>query len=187
MKNLNIFFCALCFLTFISCESVREAAKERLKRDQQSQMNFAKKENTNILRNREKTPMDNLKILADFSPAKEDEERWVIWPTPLPNGETEEDYKIELIAGLDLEVDCNHYSLLGDIKEHNLVGIGYAFYTFETKGNITSTRMLCPEGKTEQRFIKAPSILVRYNSRLPIVVYVPKKYQLKTRVWSVKK
>ncbi len=44
--------------------------------------------------------------------------------------------------------------------------------------------MACTEPKTEV-FISIRDTLRRYNSRSPIVAYVPKGYEVRYRIWSV--
>ena len=42
-----------------------------------------------------------------------------------------------------------------------------------------------PEGASSvKKFVTAPSLLVPYNSRLPIVVYVPEGYEVRYRIWN---
>lgn len=92
-------------------------------------------------------------------------------------------FKIEIIAGIYKEADCNLHTLAGKFKESVLEGWGYNYYEFETNGQITSTRMMCYEPET-MKFISGQGEIVRYNSRLPLVVYLPKGIVLKYRVWS---
>lgn len=107
-------------------------------------------------------------------------ERYVIY---LEEKENEDEYQVEIIAGRHLEMDCNNQRLLGQFEEETVKGWGYTYHVFETEGHITSTLMMCPGPKT-MKFIAAPSEMVRYNSRLPIVVYLPKDYELKYKIWS---
>lgn len=92
-------------------------------------------------------------------------------------------YKIEIMAGMYKEVDCNRHTLAGEFKESVVEGWGYSYYVFETNGQIASTKMMCHEPKTT-KFISGQGEIVRYNSRLPLVVYLPEGMELKYRVWS---
>ena len=50
-----------------------------------------------------------------------------------------------------------------------------------------STMMACPDGKKEKKFVTAylgDNSLLRYNSKLPIVVYTPANVEVKYRVWK---
>jgi len=47
--------------------------------------------------------------------------------------------------------------------------------------------MACPDGSKHSAFVAADlgaNALQRYNSRLPIVVYVPKGTEVKYRIWQ---
>ncbi len=53
---------------------------------------------------------------------------------------------------------------------------GYDYYVFDNVTSPVSTMMACPEGKKEQKFVTAwlgEDGMLRYNSKLPIVVYTP--------------
>lgn len=92
-------------------------------------------------------------------------------------------FKIEIIAGIYKEADCNRHTLTGQFKESVLEGWGYNYYVFETNAQIASTRMMCHEPETI-KFITGQGEILRYNSRMPLVVYLPKGIELKYRVWS---
>ena len=50
-----------------------------------------------------------------------------------------------------------------------------------------STMMACPDGKKEKKFVTAylgDNSLLRYNSKLPVVVYTPENVEVKYRVWK---
>jgi ecotin len=47
--------------------------------------------------------------------------------------------------------------------------------------------MACPEGKKRAKFVTASlgeHRLLRYNSKLPIVVYTPENIEVKYRIWQ---
>lgn len=47
--------------------------------------------------------------------------------------------------------------------------------------------MACPDGKKEKKFVTAylgDAGMLRYNSKLPIVVYTPDNVDVKYRVWK---
>lgn len=93
-------------------------------------------------------------------------------------------FEIEIIAGKTLKVDCNRHRLIGNFKEETVQGWGYNYYVFSTENHIASTMMMCPDGVKTDKFISGESMSVRYNSRLPIVVYLPKDCELKYRIWT---
>lgn len=108
-------------------------------------------------------------------------ERHIIYVEPQAD---ESLLQIELVGGKTLTVDCNHHRLMGGFKEKTLEGWGYNYYVFETNNNVMSTLMLCPDGVNTEKFVSGENISIRYNSRLPIVVYLPKDCELKYRVWT---
>lgn len=92
-------------------------------------------------------------------------------------------YKVEIFAGKNMEVDCNLHRLTGNFKEGVVDGWGYGYYTFNTNEHVLSTMMACPAPKTV-KFVSGESTLTRYNSRLPLVVYLPKGMSLKYKIWT---
>lgn len=125
-------------------------------------------------------------MATEFPAPKSDQKRYVIH---LPSKPNEEEFKVELRPGRVEKVDgVNHYMLGGRIKTKQLEGFGYDYYEVKL-GPVASTRMapMDQEGAAPQDAfiaINKPK-LVRYNSRLPLVVYVPNNAQLRYRVWTV--
>lgn len=102
----------------------------------------------------------------------------------VPVAENEENYKIELHIGKEAMVDCNQHAIIGEFKEHNLEGWGYTYYRVDSNGAMTSTAMACLDGKLEHKFITLTPQLLRYNSKLPVVVYVPEDFTVKYKVFK---
>ncbi len=105
----------------------------------------------------------------------------------LPAAKNEDNLKVEIFVGKTIEVDCNRYFLSGTIKEQNLEGWGYTFYKVESNGAIGGTKMMCPDEKKTMKFVNMQTLLIRYNSKLPVVVYVPDGMELKYRIWKAGK
>ena len=121
-----------------------------------------------------------------FPKAKEGYIQYII---RVPKTENDASHKVELLIGKTILVDCNQRSFFGKIKEVNLKGWGYTYLDVTSIEKGVSTMMACPKPR-EEKFITlhAPKeSLRRYNSRLPIVVYVPQGYEVKYRIWSVSK
>lgn len=95
-------------------------------------------------------------------------------------------FKIEIMPGKNMLVDCNHHTLMGKLEEKDLQGWGYTYYVFSSDGQTRSTLMACNKPK-ENKFVYAQTLTVRYNSRLPIVIYAPEGYEVQYRVWSADK
>lgn len=105
----------------------------------------------------------------------------------VPTKKNENNLKVELFAGKQMEVDCNRHFMSGQIVEQNLEGWGYNYYKVESNGNVGSTRMACPDAKKKNEFVTMPSLLINYNSKLPIVIYVPQDLEVNYRVWKTDK
>lgn len=102
----------------------------------------------------------------------------------VPEVENEENYKIELHIGKDTSVDCNQHFMNGQFSEQNLDGWGYTYFKAESDGAISSTKMACLDSKLERKFITLTPQLVRYNSKLPVVVYVPENFSVKYKIFK---
>lgn len=120
------------------------------------------------------------RLLRPYPEAAEGMVRYVLFLEPLQD---ESIYKIELIPGKIMNVDCNQHLLSGRIEEKIIDGWGYPYFEFTTSGLVRSTRMACFK-PNEDRFVQAESLIIRYNSRLPVVVYLPEGYTVLHRIWS---
>lgn len=121
--------------------------------------------------------------LVHFPKAKPGFKRYVITVPVQSEKEEARGFKLELIAGKVMPADCNTRSLNGRLEEKTLQGWGYTYYEFKTNGTVISTMMACPDNKKTDQFISAKTELIRYNSKLPVVVFVPDGYELKYNIW----
>jgi ecotin len=125
---------------------------------------------------------DNLKA---FPPADDGMVRHVL---QLPKQADESAFKVELLVGKTVELDeRNRYFFGGKIEAETIQGWGYTRYKVTALGPMAGTRMaIDPAAPKVARFITLASepYLVRYNSRLPLVVYVPVGVEVRYRVWS---
>ena len=131
------------------------------------------------------TPKEQpLEKVAPYPQADKGMKRQVI---QLPVQQDEGNFKVELLIGKTLEVDCNQHRLGGQLESKTLEGWGYDYYVFDKVTSPVSTMMACPDGKKEKKFVTAylgDNSLLRYNSKLPIVVYTPENVEVKYRVWK---
>lgn len=131
--------------------------------------------------NNSDTISDNSKAaLGAFPTPEKGIVRYVIDLKSIPD---EQDYKVEIIPGKVMKVDCNQHHLPGTLNENMLDGWGYSFYTITGEHSfIATTQMLCPEPKVE-KFVPSETKIIDYNSKLPIVVYVPKDFEVRYKIW----
>lgn len=125
---------------------------------------------------------DNMKA---FPPAEEGMTRHVI---NLPELDDESLAKVQLIVGKKVMVDTvNRHFLMGKIEARNITGWGFTRYVVPEIGPLAGTRMAPRPGTPkEERFVPlgGEPYLIRYNSRLPVVVYVPKGAEVQYRIWK---
>lgn len=120
--------------------------------------------------------------LGSFPAPAADYERHVI---RLPVGNYENNLKIELLPGKVQEADCNPQHYTGLFQEKTLEGWGYNYYELSELDGPISTKMACPDEQQTLQFVPVHSngSLLQYNSRLPVVVYLPKGLELRWRTW----
>jgi ecotin len=125
--------------------------------------------------------------LDAFPGAKEPMQRFVI-VLPAKQRSEEESLKVELISGKEMLTDgVNRVRLANAIETRSLKGWGYSYYEVTGSSKVLTTLMAPPEGAPMvTAFVTGVPALVRYNSRLPIVVYVPKGLELRYRIWRAR-
>ncbi len=124
---------------------------------------------------------DNMKA---FPPAEEGMVRHVL---QLPQQDDETAFKVELIVGKTIHIDKeNNYFFSGKIERETIQGWGFSCYKVGQLGPMAGTLMAVdPDAPKVDRFIRigGETYLIRYNSRLPVVVYAPESVDVRYRLW----
>ena len=129
---------------------------------------------------------DHKNLKAFPKPAK-DMARYVIELPHKDRGE-ENAFKVELIVGKMMLTDGVNRMFMGDkLESKPLKGWGFTYYEVAKLGPAASTLIGVPPGTPKvEKFVAGPRQLIRYNSRIPIVVYVPQVAEVRYRIWSAK-
>jgi ecotin len=125
---------------------------------------------------------DNLQA---FPPPDTGQVRYVI---QLAEQDDESAFRVELIVGRTVEIDdVNQYVFGGQIEKESIAGWGFTRYVVSELGPMAGTLMAVdPDAPKVARFIRlgGEPTLIRYNSRLPVVVYVPDGVEVRYRIWQ---
>jgi len=120
--------------------------------------------------------------LKAFPEAKDGEVRHVI---VLPKLEQEQGYKVELLVGRMMMTDgVNRMGMGGSLTRETVQGWGYGYYQAKLGGVISTLMAPMPGTPQVESFVHIPGELVRYNSRLPIVIYAPEGSTVRYRIWT---
>lgn len=129
-------------------------------------------------------PLASLDKVAPYPQAQVGMTRQVI---SLPPQDDEEALRVELLIGKTLQVDCNRQRLMGQLASHTLPGWGYDYLVLDKISGPVGTLMACPDAQRHPAFVTlslGDQALQRYNSQLPLVIYVPQDVQVKYRIWQ---
>lgn len=121
----------------------------------------------------------------DLSPYPKPADGQVQHVIELPALEDENAAKVEIIVGKTMTVDCNNHVFSGSLEQRTAEGWGYDYFVLDSLGNGATTLMGCPEGAEREAFVQSSDeTLVRYNSKLPLVIYTPEDVQVRYRIWQ---
>jgi len=105
----------------------------------------------------------------------------------VPEVANESDRQVEIIVGRTLMVDCNRTWFGGDLERRVAEGWGYPYFVLARVVGPASTRMACPPGEEPTEGfvqVRGEGYLQPYNSRLPVVTYVPEGFSVRYRIWA---
>lgn len=120
-----------------------------------------------------------------FPKAQEGYKKMVI---EVPYSDHDDDKKIEFYVGKRMDVDaCNVFTLMGSFEKKELQGWGYDYYIFNTKGNVRSTLMGCPDQKKRNVLVSSTPELIDYNGKMPVIIYVPVNYEVQFKIFKAEK
>ena len=131
----------------------------------------------------------------DLKPFPESESGYRRIVIRLPVVDAPDDQRVELILGKTMLVDCNRHFLSGELKRKVAQGWGYDYFVLSNVSGPASTLMACPPDEPRKAdFVRinlgqndAQNGWQRYNSKLPIVIYVPDNIEVRYRIWTADK
>ena len=111
-------------------------------------------------------------------------ERKVVLPPHVERGD-DATLQVEILVGRVIETDgVNTYRFGGTINERTIKGWGFSYYEVEGRLEQAASTLIGGPTNPAPRFVSGPSRLIRYNSRLPLVVMVPAGCELRWRLWK---
>lgn len=123
--------------------------------------------------------------LKAFPPAEPGMVRHVL---QLPAQGDESAFRVEIIVGRTLLLDAgNRYFFGGRLEQEIIQGWGFPRHRLARLGPLAGTLMAVdPKAPKVARFVTlgGEPYLIPYNSRLPVVVYVPEGVEVRYRIWS---
>lgn len=117
---------------------------------------------------------------------REGERRCLFVLDPLEHYVESKDRMVELLPGRVETVDgVNTYYINGCTTEEKFPGLDYTCYRVDLRDTYRSRCAVPPEATPEEKFIsQRHRKLIPYNSRKPVVVYLPEDAQLHYRIWT---
>lgn len=122
-----------------------------------------------------------------YPPAGDGMARYVI---KLPHKERKEaaHLRVEILVGQEMFTDgINTITLEGDLETKQIEGWGRVYYELAKFGPSSITALAVhPRDPPVKEFVAGPALTIPYNSRVPIVIYVPEDAEVRFRVWKAK-
>ena len=100
------------------------------------------------------------------------------------------DWRVELIVGQELSLDCNIVRLDGSLQRVPLPALRTALYRVTGFTGLASTRKACPPHQVKRRSfvpLAGPPTVIRYDASRAIVVDAPADLQVRWRLWKAER
>jgi ecotin len=127
-------------------------------------------------------------VMNAFPPAETGQTRYVL---NLPEAADENALQVELVVGKTERLDAgNRYFYSGSMEAVTVDGWGFTRYVVNSMGIMAGTLMaIDPNAPKVERFVTlgGEPYRIRYNSKLPVVVYVPIGSEVQYRIWRAGK
>ncbi|MFW1735996.1 ecotin family protein [Acinetobacter sp. ULE_I001] len=119
-----------------------------------------------------------------YPPVKKDQNRNVIVLEPKEN---EDDYRVLITASIEGMQDCNTKSRSAKYTEKVVEGMQYPYYEVGKIGDVVTTLMGCSEMPQmgEIPINLSGNTILRYNSKLPIVVYASNGIKINSKIFKL--
>jgi ecotin len=105
----------------------------------------------------------------------------------LPALTNEDDHQVEIRVGKTMMVDCNRRWFSGDLEQKIAQGWGYSYFVLTKAQGPASTMMACPPQEDDSEAfvpVRGQGFMQPYNSKLPVVTYVPEGFSVRYRIWA---
>ena len=132
------------------------------------------------------SPVKSLEEIAPYPAPTADQKRYVIY-LPEIEFDNEKNRKVELRAAKNTEVDgVNHYSHSGHLLTKILKGGYHRYHVIDGVSDSPTHTLMGGSFKSSVQPVGihlGDETFLKYNSRLPIVVYAPKDVILNYVIW----
>jgi len=101
-----------------------------------------------------------------------------------------EDWRVQLIAGRQIAVDCNRYLFSGRLRSQAIAGSDLRVVRISEVTPVASTRMACPEGQPKRlAFVPmgGKPFVMPFDPKRLVVIYAPRDLELRWRLWRAER